>query len=130
MKLRANYFGVFANSGLALFIAAALFTHEFQILALVFLGIALYHIMHLKKVEVMPSAILIRYPLSIMSRQVSILADDLVSYRFSGGHYTESGAVFVKYRKENHVATLKIPIAAADWWQAKTLFKSSFPHLH
>ena len=114
MKLRANNFGVFINGGMALFIAVILYSIEFTAISLVFLGIAVYHVMHFKKVELTQDAMFILYPFAIVSRQETILSKDLISYRLSGGHYTESGAVFIKYRKGKSARSMKIVVQPKD----------------
>lgn len=124
MELRPNYFGVFINAGLALFIAAILLSREFFALALIFLGVSIYHIMHLKKVEVTQDAIRIRYPLALLNRLETIPSTAVVSFRFSGGHYTELGAVFVKYRKWKTTRSKKILVNPADARQLEALLRN------
>ncbi len=127
MKLRPNHLGVFINSGLALFIAVILISREFFALALLFLGVSIYHIMHLKKVEVNQEAILIRYPLGLFSREKTIPIDSLISFRFSAGHYTEPGAVFIKYRKGKSSGSMKILVDPADIRQLEALLRTLLP---
>lgn len=127
MKLRTNDFGVFVNSGLALFIALVLMTRGFYLLSSVFAGIAVYHITHTKRVEVSANAILIRYPLGILTRQKLIPAEALLSYRVTRGHYTEIGAVFIKYRDGKSISSLKIPLDPADSKELESLLSSWLP---
>lgn len=128
MKLRPNYFGVFINAGLALFIAAILLSREFLVLSLIFLSISVYHVMHLKKVEFTEGAILIRYPFALVIRQKTIPSKAVISYRFSSGHYTELGAVFVKYRQGTSVGSMKIPVDPSDLRQLEALLRNWLPH--
>ena len=94
---------------------------------MVFCAIAIYHVMHLKKVDVSEDGIRISYPLAILRRHRHISTDMIVSYRFSGGHYTESGAVFIMYRRTRRVASIKIPLEPVDWDQANELFSAMHP---
>jgi|GEM_PF-4184162 hypothetical protein len=127
MKLRPNDFGVFVNAGLALFIAVVLISRGFYFFSSIFFGIAVYHLIHRKRVEVSQNEILIRYPLAILTKRKLIPSSTLVSYRFTRGHYTELGAVFVKYRDGKSIASIKIPVDPADSRQLESLFHTWLP---
>ncbi len=127
MKLRMNLFGVVMDSGLALTIGAILMNGH-VLLSLVFFVIASYPIMHLKRVDLLDGLIQIRYPLALIRREVMLPPQDLISYRFSGGHYTESGSVFVKYRRGERENTLTIPVDASERLAAESWFRTWFPN--
>jgi hypothetical protein len=127
VSLRANYFGVISNGGLAAFIAVVLCSSGLILLGVAFSAAAIYHVMHLKKVDVSEDGIHILYPMAVIWRHRHVPTDAILQCRFSGGHYTESGAVFVRYRKKNRIGLLKVPVDATDWRQAKNLFTTLFP---
>lgn len=127
LTLRANYFGLAMNAGLALFFGAVLLQAQHPALSAAMLPIALYQFLSLKRVTITPTAIKIIYPFRPALRTVSFSADDVLSYRFASGHYTEWDAILWEFDTSNGRKTLRTKYDASDWQALEQALPSWFP---
>ncbi len=127
MILRMNLFGLAMNAGLALFFSAVLYRSEHPIMGTAMLPIALYQFLTLQRVTITPTTVSIMYPFRPIRRAVSFQSEDLLSYRFVSGHYTEWDAILWEFDTSNGRRTLRTKCDAADWQALEKALASWFP---
>lgn len=127
MTLRVNYFGLALNAGLALFFGVVLFRYEHPIMGTTMLPIALYQFLTVKRVTITPTTVSIRYPFRPIRRSVSFRSEDLLSYRFVSGHYTEWDAILWEFDTANGRRTLRTKYDASDWQALEKALANWFP---
>jgi hypothetical protein len=114
MNLRPNYFGLFTNSGLSVFIAAILFHHSFKFLGAIFIGIAVFHVMRLRRVCIYPDQIVVQYPFAPFFPDKVIPKETLITFRFVSGYYTDWNAVILRFKSEEKPTSIRIPVSPFD----------------
>lgn len=127
MTLRVNYFGLAMNAGLALFFSVVLYRSEHPIMGTAMLPIALYQFLTLQRVTITPTTVSMMYPFRPIRRAVSFQSEDLLSYRFVSGHYTEWDAIQWEFTTSNGRRTLRTKYDAADRQALEKALASWFP---
>lgn len=127
MTLRVNYFGLAMNAGLALFISMVLVRYEQPVLGAAMLPFVLYQFLTIKRVTITSTTLSITYPFRPVLKTVSFQADDLLSYRFVSGHYTEWDAILWEFNTTNGRRSVRTKYDATDWQALEQALNQWFP---